>query len=120
FLDRPGGSRVKPPLPAAEVPMQQHGFHRIRPLALLAAILLSACGGQVQEPVTQAPPAPTAAAPAPAAGSTLRTPAGWAFPKGSLPTVHATGGMVSTTDRIASEIGVEVLRRGGNAVDAAV
>jgi gamma-glutamyltranspeptidase len=28
--------------------------------------------------------------------------------------------MVSTTDRVASEVGVEVLRRGGNAVDAAV
>src|SRR5687767_1194839 len=28
--------------------------------------------------------------------------------------------MVSTTDRVASEIGAEVLRRGGNAVDAAV
>jgi gamma-glutamyltranspeptidase/glutathione hydrolase len=28
--------------------------------------------------------------------------------------------MVSTTDRVATEIGVEILRRGGNAVDAAV
>jgi gamma-glutamyltranspeptidase/glutathione hydrolase len=28
--------------------------------------------------------------------------------------------MVSTTDRVASEVGVEILRRGGNAVDAAI
>src|SRR6185295_17449185 len=33
---------------------------------------------------------------------------------------YGFGGMVSTTDRVATEIGVEVLRRGGNAVDAAV
>jgi gamma-glutamyltranspeptidase / glutathione hydrolase len=33
---------------------------------------------------------------------------------------RATGGMVATTDRVASEIGAAVLRRGGNAVDAAV
>ena len=32
----------------------------------------------------------------------------------------AQPGMVSTTDRIASEVGVEILRRGGNAVDAAM
>ena len=29
-------------------------------------------------------------------------------------------GMVSTTDRVASEIGAEIIRRGGNAIDAAV
>ena len=28
--------------------------------------------------------------------------------------------MVSTTDRVATQVGVDVLRRGGNAVDAAV
>jgi gamma-glutamyltranspeptidase/glutathione hydrolase len=47
-------------------------------------------------------------------------PAGWAFPAGSITPVTATGGMVSTTDRVASEVGAEILRRGGNAVDAAV
>jgi len=34
--------------------------------------------------------------------------------------VRGTGGIVSSTDRIASEVGLEILRRGGNAVDAAI
>ncbi len=34
--------------------------------------------------------------------------------------VRATRGMVASTSRIASEVGVEVMRRGGNAVDAGV
>ncbi|HYY55976.1 MAG TPA: gamma-glutamyltransferase [Pyrinomonadaceae bacterium] len=34
--------------------------------------------------------------------------------------VRAPRGMVATTNRIASEIGVEILRRGGNAVDATI
>ncbi len=47
-------------------------------------------------------------------------PQGWAFPVERAPLVSSVGGVVSTTDRVASEIGAEVLRRGGNAVDAAV
>ncbi|HEX2188286.1 MAG TPA: gamma-glutamyltransferase, partial [Longimicrobiaceae bacterium] len=62
-------------------------------------------------------PARAAAA---APSSALRFPEGWAFPAGSITPVTARGGMVSTTDRVASEVGAEVLRRGGNAVDAAV
>ncbi|MFQ5639912.1 MAG: gamma-glutamyltransferase, partial [bacterium] len=34
--------------------------------------------------------------------------------------VYAKNGMVVTTDRIASEVGVAILRKGGNAIDAAV
>lgn len=44
----------------------------------------------------------------------------WAFSKGDVASTRGVAGMVSTTDRIASEIGAEVLRRGGNAIDAAV
>jgi gamma-glutamyltranspeptidase / glutathione hydrolase len=45
---------------------------------------------------------------------------GWAFPSSRVAAIHGAKGMVSTTDRIASEIGAEVIRRGGNAVDAAI
>jgi Gamma-glutamyltranspeptidase len=45
---------------------------------------------------------------------------GWGFPVDRVPVTYGRDGMVSTTDRVASEVGVEVLRRGGNAVDAAV
>jgi gamma-glutamyltranspeptidase/glutathione hydrolase len=67
-----------------------------------------------------APPAAAQARATAAAPSGVRFPEGWAFPVGSITPVTATGGMVSTTDRVASEVGAEVLRRGGNAVDAAV
>jgi gamma-glutamyltranspeptidase / glutathione hydrolase len=45
---------------------------------------------------------------------------GWAFPTSRVSATFGAKGMVSSTDRVASEIGTEVIRRGGNAVDAAV
>lgn len=102
--------------------MWNSGSRPARLIALFVApFLLAACGGAMQQPAVSTP-APTQAAPQPAAAESagFAAPAGWAFPAASLPTVHAVGGMVTTTDRIASEIGVEVLRRGGNAVDAAI
>ncbi|MCG6957181.1 MAG: gamma-glutamyltransferase, partial [Gemmatimonadetes bacterium] len=46
-------------------------------------------------------------------------PEGWAY-SATTPPVTATHGMVVTTDEIASQVGVDVLKAGGNAVDAAV
>jgi gamma-glutamyltranspeptidase/glutathione hydrolase len=51
---------------------------------------------------------------------TVAAPGAWAFPANRVAATYGTAGMVSTTDRVASEVGVEVLRRGGNAVDAAI
>ncbi|HEX2094476.1 MAG TPA: gamma-glutamyltransferase [Longimicrobiaceae bacterium] len=91
------------------------------PLRLLAAALLAAgCapGTQTSSATLRADAAPTLRADTPAAG--IRFPEGWSFPPGSLAPVTARQGMVVTTDRVASEVGAEILRRGGNAVDAAV
>ncbi|MBV9109942.1 MAG: gamma-glutamyltransferase [Gemmatimonadetes bacterium] len=44
----------------------------------------------------------------------------WEMQRGSIAPTVAARGMVVSTDRVASEIGAEILRRNGNAVDAAV
>jgi gamma-glutamyltranspeptidase/glutathione hydrolase len=46
-------------------------------------------------------------------------PEGWAY-SATTPPVTAAHGMVVTTDELASQVGVDVLKAGGNAVDAAV
>lgn len=48
-----------------------------------------------------------------------RFPPGWMFAEAENP-VTAMNGMVVSTDELASQIGVEIMRSGGNAVDAAV
>ncbi|MDH3272699.1 MAG: gamma-glutamyltransferase, partial [Gemmatimonadota bacterium] len=62
---------------------------------------LGACGGEAPEPAD------------------IVFPEGWPFSMDATPVV-AQNGMVVSTDEYASRVGVEVLRAGGNAVDAAV
>jgi gamma-glutamyltranspeptidase/glutathione hydrolase len=75
-----------------------------RPLALTVALLaLAGCRDLPHESRT----------------ATTAFPAGWPFPHDAPP---ATGrnGMVVTTDALASQVGVDIMKAGGNAVDAAV
>ena len=52
--------------------------------------------------------------------SAARFPQGWEYPPSEALTAEASGGMVVTTDSLASAAGREMLRAGGNAVDAAI
>lgn len=80
-------------------------------LAAGAAIAVAACGVDRRSDAHGA---------GPAASSAFRAPDAWAFPADRVVAASARDGMVATTDRVASEIGAEVLRQGGNAIDAAV
>ena len=53
------------------------------------------------------------------AGTAPRFPTGWRFEPGA-PATFAANAMIASSSREASEAGVAILRRGGNAVDAAV
>ena len=91
-------------------------------LASLALAVLAACGtASTAPPTAQAPvPAPAVAA-APQAGSaTQAAAAAYDFDMDVFHPVVARNGMVATEQQLASQIGLDVLKSGGNAVDAAV
>lgn len=92
--------------------MLSHLLNNARAALILTLCTLPRLPAAAQRPAAVVPRAAAAAAPT--------FPPGWRFPAGSVVPTLATGGMVTTTDRVASEIGAEILRRGGNAVDAAV
>jgi len=90
--------------------MTQRYRHLLMPAVALAIVVMgSACGGAT------APESSGAAA----ADWRTATPAEWKF-YGESEAVPSVGGMVATDARIATDVGVEILAAGGNAVDAAV
>lgn len=91
----------------------------------LAIASLAACSS-TPPPAASAPPAPVAAAPAPAAMPITQSNAAQAaseaydFDMDVFHPVVARNGMVSSEQELASRIGLQILKSGGNAVDAAV
>jgi gamma-glutamyltranspeptidase / glutathione hydrolase len=79
------------------------------PAAIIGCLALVACNSAPLNTTTAAP-----------RSNEQSVGVGWALSSSRVPATYGARGMVSTTDRIASEIGAEVIRRGGNAVDAAI
>jgi gamma-glutamyltranspeptidase/glutathione hydrolase len=81
-------------------------------LLLVGALVVSACSSAtVQRTEERSGATPDEAS--------VRFPTSWRFEAGALPAVGRRG-MVVTTDSLASAAGLEILRAGGNSVDAAI
>lgn len=93
--------------------MRPERFVRAAVLLVFLSLVVAACSPP--DRIVDHAPGGDATAPA------LELPHDWKF-SGALneEPVEAQGGMVATDARLATEVGVEILRAGGNAVDAAV
>jgi gamma-glutamyltranspeptidase / glutathione hydrolase len=79
---------------------------------LLVALLVSAC-------TTAPPPAPAPSYPATAPTATVSFPADWPH-RSTASAVTGRNGVVTSDAALASQVGVDIMKGGGNAVDAAI
>jgi gamma-glutamyltranspeptidase/glutathione hydrolase len=84
---------------------------------LLLPICLALAFSPLQAQTTQTAPA---SAPVIANASTATSTSEYDLDSAIVSPIHALHGMVATEQRLATQIGIDILKRGGNAVDAAV